>query len=210
MSRWSALRGLCLGALAGLALLASGCGGSTSPSVASVATATSSRASGANAAGGEASSGSSGGQPQSAALKYARCMRANGEPTFPDPNSSGGFQIEQGTGVDPASTAFKAARAKCEKLLPDGGLAPGSTTHPTPQWLAQMVKVAQCMREHGVPGFPDPATTVPSDPSKVLPDGGVISDIDGVIFVFPAPTVDTQSPAFVQAAKTCGFPLHNH
>jgi hypothetical protein len=71
-----------------------------------------------------------------------------------------------------------------------------------------MVKVAQCMRRHGITDFPDPRTSVPSNP---FPAGGtgVISDIDGVIFVFPA-TLDTQSPMFTRAAAACRFPLHNH
>jgi hypothetical protein len=72
-----------------------------------------------------------------------------------------------------------------------------------------MVKVAQCMRRHGVPDFPDPRTSVPSNPFPVDSTGGVISDIDGVILVFPA-TVDEQSPSFTRAAATCQFSLHNH
>jgi hypothetical protein len=86
-----------------------------------------------------------------------------------------------------------------------GGLAPGTQTHPSPQWLAKMVRAAQCMRRHGAIDFPDPTTTVPSLSGFV----GVISDIEGVIFVFPA-GIDTQSPLFMRTAKRCGFPLHNH
>jgi hypothetical protein len=37
----------------------------------------------------------------------------------------------------------------------------------------------------------------------------MISDIDGVMLMFPA-TFDTQSPAFTRAAAACQFPLHNH
>ena len=69
-----------------------------------------------------------------------------------------------------------------------------------------MVKVSQCMRRHGVSGFPDPTTSIPSIPPA---GGGVISDRDGVIFVFPA-TLDVQSPLFEQAAAACGFQLTNH
>jgi hypothetical protein len=36
--------------------------------------------------------------------------------------------------------------------------------------------------------------------------GGVSSDIDGVILVFPA-TLDTQSPLFTRAAAACRLPL---
>jgi hypothetical protein len=196
---------LAVAMLAGLGLLASGCGGSKAPSVASVATTTSSSAA-TNATGGAAGSGSppSQTQLQQDALKYAGCMRANGVPGFPDPTAGGGFLFQAGSGVDPSSPAFQAARAKCGKLLPSGP-TPGSTTHPSAQWLAHLVKVAQCMRRHGIADFPDPTTTVPSLQGFV----GVISDIEGAILVFPA-TLDTQSPAFTRAAITCHFPLHNH
>ena len=179
-----------------VALLAAGCGGSKAPSVASVGTTTSS---------------ASGQAPlQQDALKYAECMRSNGEPGFQDPQPGGGFVFHAGAGVDPSSPAFEAAQARCHKLMPvPAGLAPGSTSHPSAQWLAQMEKAAQCMRRHGVPGFPDPRTSVPSNPFPPGSSGGVISNIQGVIFVFPD-TLDMQSPAFVHAAAVCKFPLHNH
>ena len=212
MAGWSARRAVLLVAFAGLALAASGCGGSKVPSIASVATATSSSAAGStNPTGGGADSGSPLGQTQlqKDALKYARCMRANGVPDFPDPNSSGSFLFQTGSGFDPSSPSVRAARAKCQKLLPGGGFpGPGTNTHPSGEWLRHMVKVAECMRGHGISDFPDPKTSVPPNP---FPAGsaGVISDIDGVIFVFPA-AIDTESPAFTQAARACGFPLHNH
>jgi hypothetical protein len=132
-------------------------------------------------------------------------MRADGVPHFPDPSSSGGFQLR--AGVDPALPAFQAASAKCSKLLPGGGPpAPGSTTHPSAQTLAQMLKVAQCMRRHGIAAFPDPTTSIPSNLAAA---GGVVADRDGAILVFP-PTIDMQSAAFTRAAAACGFPLTNH
>jgi hypothetical protein len=185
-----------------------GCGGSRSPSVASVAPPAPTSSASMNTSSGGAVSGPPPGQAQmqQASLRYARCMRASGVPDFPDPKPGGGFLFQAGAGVDPSAPAFKAAQAKCSKLLPDGGPpGPGTVTHPSAQALAQMVKVAQCMRRHGISGFPDPKTIVPSLP----PGGGVISDIDGVILVFPA-TIDTQSPAFARAAAACRFPLHDH
>ena len=75
------------------------------------------------------------------------------------------------------------------KLMPGGGPpGPGSTTHPSAQWFAHMLKVAQCTFPGG---------------------GGVISGIDGAILLFLA-TIDTQSPLITRAAAACGFPLHNH
>jgi hypothetical protein len=135
-------------------------------------------------------------------------MRASGVPNFPDPNSGGGFLFKTGSGIDMSSRVFKAAQAKCKKLQPGGGPpGPGSTTNPSPHALAQMEKVAQCMRRHGIFDFPEPRTSVPSNPFGG--GAGVISDIDGVILIFPS-TIDEQSPLFTRSAAACAFPLHNH
>lgn len=64
------------------------------------------------------------------------------------------------------------------------------------------------MRKHGAYDFPDPRTSVPSNPFG-SGGNGVISDIEEVILIFPG-TIDEQSPAFMHAAAVCGFPLHNH
>lgn len=196
-------------ALAAVAL--AGCGTSKAPSVVSVATTTSAGAAAhTKTAGGTAGSGAPASQTQlqQSALEYARCMRRNGVPDFPDPSGTG-FTFNPGAGVDRSSPAFEAAQAKCRRYMALGdGLAPGTQTHPTAQWLAQMVKAARCMRRNGVPSFPDPTTTVPSP--GALRGGGVISNIEGAVFVFPAATIDQQSPVFVRAANRCRFPLHNH
>jgi hypothetical protein len=189
-----------------LAFASSACSRSGTPGVAALGTATTSRnsASGSSAAtGGSTGSGTTGpGDVQSASLALANCMRANGVPDFPDPSASGGFVL--GAGIDPSSPAVRAAQEKCQKLMPGGG-PPGSGPPPSAQAVAQMLKVSQCMRAHGISGFPDPTTSVPSNLAGV----GVANDRDGVILVFPR-TLDTQSPAFTQAAAACAFALHNH
>jgi hypothetical protein len=127
-------------------------------------------------------------------------MRANGVPNFPDPNPSGGFQL--GAGIDSASPAFRTAQAKCQKLLPGGGL-PRSGAPASAQTLAKLLKIARCMRRHGVPQFPDPATSVPSNP---LGSGlREVSDFDGAILLFPS-TINMQAPAYRQALTACGAP----
>jgi hypothetical protein len=193
--------------LAGAALLVAGCGGgSSNPGVAHLSSGTSSTAS-ANAATGASAAGASSSSPEAAALAFADCMRANGVPHFPDPKAGGGFLFHTGAGVDPTSPAFKAAQAKCKKFLPPG---PGSGSPPSAKTLAHYLTVARCMRSHGVPEFPDPRTTAPSNPRAALGGGGgVISDIEGVVFVFPG-RIDQRSPEFAQAAAACAFPLHNH
>jgi hypothetical protein len=189
-------------------MLVAGCGeGSPSPTVARLGGAAA--GSSVAAVGGATGSGSS--SPSalgSDALAFAKCMRASGVPNFPDPQPGGGFLLHASAALI-ASPAFKAAQAKCHKLLPGGGPpGPGSTTNPSPQTLARFLRIARCMRKHGVEDFPDPRTSVPSNPFG-SGGAGVISDIEGVILVFPG-TIDQQSPVFTRAAAACAFPLHNH
>jgi hypothetical protein len=200
------MRLLTVAALLSVALAIAGCGSSSNPSVAHL-----SSGKDASSAGSE-SSGSSPESPaslQQAAIAYAKCMRSNGVPDFPGPKPEGGFLFNATARIDPSSPTFKAAQAKCHKLMPDGGPpGPGASTHPSPETLARMLNIARCMRRHSVYDFPDPRTSVPSNPFG-SGGNGVISDIEGVILIFPS-TIDEQSPAFTHAASTCAFPRHNH
>jgi hypothetical protein len=191
---------LVVAVLASAALLLAGCGGGSS-SNGGVAHLSSNTGSSTATGDGAASTGS----PEAAMLAFANCMRSNGVPNFPDPSSSGTVRL--GAGADPSSPAFQAAQKACGKFSPKGG-PPGSGPPPSAQTLAHYLTVAQCMRSHGVPEFPDPRTTLPSK-SNLPGDGGEVSDIEGVILVFPH-TIDTQSPAFARAAAACAFPLNNH
>ena len=57
------------------------------------------------------------------------------------------------------------------------------------------------MRQHGIPQFPDPRTSVPSNVAGI----DEITDFDGVILLFPA-TFNLQAPAYKQALAACGAP----
>jgi hypothetical protein len=179
-------------------LLLAGCGGSSQSPTTSTPTVTTAGAPGSPPAAAPATAPA---DVNASALAFARCMRANGVSNFRDPNPGGGF-LFNASGIDRSSPAFRAAQAKCQKLLPVGGPpVPGTKTHPSAQTLAKLVKIAQCMRGHGVPQFPDPRTSVPADP---FPSGqGVITDYDGAILLFPS-TLDIQSPAYTRAAAACG------
>ncbi len=182
--------------------LIAGCGGgSASPTAATVTGGNPPAAT--VAAGGSTgtSSGSPGaGADSSGPLAFARCMRANGVPNFPDPVPGRGFLFPAG-GVNPNAPAVAAAQAKCRKLMGGGPPGPGSTTHPSAQTLAKLRNIAQCMRQNGVPEFPDPRTSVPAHP--FLSGEGVITDYDGAIMLFPS-TLDMEAPAYTRAAAACG------
>jgi hypothetical protein len=187
-------------------LLAAGCGGSsprttaaTVTTAASVTTAAVSSRSTTTATVASSSSGPSAGHP--GLLGFAECMRANGVPTFPDPKPGRGALFAIPSGTSPAAPAFRAAEAKCQKLLGGGFPSPGAATHPSAQTLAKLLRISICMRQHGISQFPDPTTTRPVNPTGV----GVITDFDGAILLFPA-TINLQSPAYRQALAACGAP----
>jgi hypothetical protein len=97
------------------------------------------------------------------ALRFAECMRGNGVGDFPDPAASGSFTIDgvaNGSALDPNSAAFKRALEACRNLEPPGFT--GAKVTPT-QEIARL-RFAQCMRDNGVPDFPDP--THPPGPSS--------------------------------------------
>jgi signal transduction histidine kinase len=55
---------------------------------------------------------------RAAALALSRCMRANGEPSFPDPIATGGIYVLRVGGIQPDSPRFIAAAQKCQKGRP--------------------------------------------------------------------------------------------
>ena len=134
---------------------------------------------------------------QSAFVNFSKCMRTHGVTNFPDPGAGGGIQLSSSSGINPFSPAFKAAQSHCRKLLPGGGPPTGP---PSAQAERAALETSECMRKHGVSGFPDPTLKAPSSPAGY----GAIEDRGGVILAIPS-TIDEQSPAFQQAAKACQF-----
>jgi hypothetical protein len=86
--------------------------------------------------------------------QFAKCMRDHGI-EMPDPDTSGGgvsFQLGDPADGRPDPTKVDAAMKECKHLLPNGGEPPKAD----PEQVEQMRQFAKCMREHGVPEFPDP------------------------------------------------------
>lgn len=157
--------------------LAAACGGKPNAAhVASIAPASPSTTAGVPAAGASQSSEYTNG------LKYARCMRAHGEPGFPDPANPGGFSSTAIESLDPSSHRFGSANSRCVRLLPnDGQLTPAELQ----QVIGMGLKFARCMRAHGQPNFPDPGVS-----------GGQIT--------INFNNIDPNSPQFQTAEQTCG------
>ena len=75
-----------------------------------------------------------------------------------------------------------------------GGAAPSKQT------MAHWHQVAQCMRAHGVAGFPNPTSAVRKNSLKP----GELADRDGALMAIPA-TIDMGSKTAVNATAACGF-----
>jgi len=160
----------------GLAMLVSACGGSSSPGVAAVRTATTSATTTTTAT----NTTSLGNSTQlREALAFARCMRAQGVQNFPDPNSQGNFPPLSQPALGVSKQTSLTVQQACKHLLSSGGSA---TPQQRQQKIAFGVKVAQCLRAHGYPSFPDPTGLG----SKALP-----------------PEIDTNSPQFQTTEAAC-------
>ncbi|MGA2010507.1 MAG: hypothetical protein ABSH51_08265 [Solirubrobacteraceae bacterium] len=129
-------------------------------------------------------------------IEYAACLRAHGVRNFADPSGGGGLQIPND--INPAAPAFRTAQRACRSLMPDGSGGPGVATA---QQKQEMVQEARCMRAHGVPGFPDPVSSPPTNFAGVAEAFGR----PGAFVVIPV-TLDPQAPRFKQAGRACHLP----
>jgi hypothetical protein len=119
-----------------------------------------------------ASTGSSGGNSTASthgrAVRFAECMRSNGVSAFPDPDASGELTIDavaNGSSVDTSSAAFEHALSACRDLEP-----PGFTGHErNAQEQEAALEFAQCIRDNGVPDFPDPGPDEPLVDTRRIP-----------------------------------------
>jgi hypothetical protein len=131
-----------LAIVAAVSVLATACGGSSSSTVSSSAL----------------------GQE----LAFAKCMRSNGLPSFPDPNSSGSFTLTVNGGVTSIDTSqAESAYGTCRHLLPSGGpslakvqaeIQRGNTA--IQQADLSLLPFARCMHTHGEPKWPEPPETL--------------------------------------------------
>jgi hypothetical protein len=176
--RWCRARPRRTGVLAvtvGLVLLTAACGGSpgavSSPSASTA-------------------SGSTASATFLARLAYARCVRANGVPNYPDPDSNG--QEPPGTKqLFINNPRFRSAASSCRHLLPNGG-HPTQTPQPDALTQAGALRLAGCMRTHGYPTFPDP----------------IIDSVGQPVFNVQAAGIAPHSPQVLATLRRCLSLLH--
>ncbi len=148
-----------LAAVVTIAVVGAGCGGAGSGGGTNTA---------AVSDGTRSSGGSGTAIKREKAVKFAECMRANGVSEFPDPDASGQMTIDgiaNGSSVDTSSPTFDRAFSACKHLEP-----PGFTgTRVTAQQRTARLEFAQCVRENGVPDFPDPTPNGPLVDTNRIP-----------------------------------------
>nr|WP_221375412.1 hypothetical protein [Actinoplanes polyasparticus] len=84
---------------------------------------------------------------------YAKCMRANGV-DMPDPNGDGALGVPAMKAGSPELKKMDAAIEKCRDLIPGG--AGGEPQKVSAEDLERARALSKCMRENGMPDFPDP------------------------------------------------------
>jgi len=99
--------------------------------------------------------------PAAQAVKFAECMRAHDVPHFPDADPDGDFTF----GVDVSPEVWMQALTACKDLQPPGSLSGDRTT----EQQSAALRFAQCVRDNGVPDFPDPADGDPLIDTTKIP-----------------------------------------
>jgi hypothetical protein len=152
--------GVVAAAMASIALLAAACSGSASSTAAGTSTYQT---------------------PYQQAFAYAQCMRSHGYPSFPDPDSQGGFNLTGAEVGNINSPQYLRADNACKHLLPTTTPQTAAQQH---RLVIQALKEAACMRSHGFPSFLDPT----------MEPGAVIWHLPGI---------DQGSPQYQSAWQTC-------
>jgi len=119
------------------------------------------------------------------AVAFSQCMRAHGEPGFPDPQSNGNILIN-GQQDHLNGALMNSANKACQHLMPK---LPPLTAAQQRQITAQALRFVACMRSHGIPDMPDP----------VVNSSGIRISIGGPNGKGPAPN----SPVLRAAMQAC-------
>jgi hypothetical protein len=101
-------------------------------------------------------------------LQYSQCMRDQGLTWFPDRGADGGLAVSVPEGQQ---ARFEKAEEACQEFAPGANRSGGPISDEDLNRLRQM---AQCIRDHGFPNWPDPdangSTEVDSNAVGANPD----------------------------------------
>lgn len=122
--------------------------------------------------------------PAEDAKVLSACMRSNGYPSFPEPDSEGVITLSSSTSdIDLDDPGFTAQQQECDKTTPHyKELTPADKA----AMKAQTQKISDCMHAHGIASFPNP-------------------DADGRLMIQASPgsELDPNDPDFQAAQQAC-------
>lgn len=151
-------------ALAALVLFAAACGGSNSP--------------------GGAATGPPGSSAAASAVGYSACMRSHGVPDYSDPEPDGNLPKGNAQAFGVSDSQYQTAERACRHLLPvsnttfaaslmqclETGDCPPAVVQ---RALAEGRMLAHCLRDDGVPNWPDPTIDSVGRPSFQVTAAGI-------------------------------------
>jgi hypothetical protein len=116
---------------------------------------------GCSSGGGDPSAGASpsSGANQQRALaigrQFVQCARQHGLPDFPDPVWKDG-SLQFGSDADAVKEQIQQLPNECISILEQLPASGSRKPPPTAEDLRRLAQFAQCLRQHGVPEWPDP------------------------------------------------------
>jgi hypothetical protein len=116
---------------------------------------------------------------QDSDLKYSQCMRDEGLSWFPDRGADGGLKVSVPEGQQ---STFEKAEEACKEYAPGANRSGGPISE---EDLTKLRQMAQCIRDHGFPKWPDPDA-----------NGG--TTVDSTLI-----GAEPNDPAFQQAMQEC-------
>jgi hypothetical protein len=132
-------------------------------------------------------------------VAYSACMRSHGVPNFPDPTSNGPVLKADPQQLAVSTAQYRRAQQACQHLLPNTGstqeqqpetqcMTSGTCSRAVVQkWMTGLRTLAECLRSHGVPSWPDPVLTSPGLPH----------------FAYDRAGIDHHSASILAKVKTC-------
>lgn len=136
-------------------------------------------------------------------VAYSACVRAHGVPNFPDPGSAGQVPKADAQQLGVSATQLQSAEQTCAHLLPATGstaeqqqetqctMAGNCSQAVIQQWMSGLRTLAQCLRSHGEPNWPDPV---------ISSEGGHPA---GPHFLYAQAGIDHHSPQVLAHVQTC-------
>jgi hypothetical protein len=130
-------------------------------------------------------------------------MRSHGVPNFPDPGSGGQVPKADPQQLGVSTSQLQAAQQACQHLIPATGstaeqqtetqcsMADNCSQAVIQQWMSGLRTLAQCLRTHGQPNWPDPV---------ISPEGGHQA---GPHFLYAQAGIDHHSPQVLADVQTC-------